>query len=160
MNGIMEGMKWRSILVAAALLAWAGGASGAGFHDVKTVYILPMTGGLDEYLAVRLTTGVILQVVTDPQKADAVLTDHLGEGFKKSFDELYGDAPAANSDSAPTFARVGGGQRSKGTFFLVERKTRDVVWSDDERPRGNSADEMRRVANRIADHLSKATKSK
>jgi hypothetical protein len=153
-------MRWYRVLIAAASLVWVAGASGAGFHDVKTVYILPMSGGLDEYLAVRLTTGVILQVVTDPQKADAVLTDHLGESFKKSFDDLYGAAPPAPGDSGQTFARVGGGQRSKGTFFLVERKTRDVVWSDDERPKGNSADELRRVANRIAEHLNKAIKGK
>jgi hypothetical protein len=155
-----EVMRWRQVLIAAASLALVAGASGAGFHDVKTVYILPMSGGLDEYLAVRLTTGIVLQVVTDPKKADAVLTDHLGESFQRSFDDLYGEAPAAGSDTSQTFARVGGGQRSKGTFFLVERKTRDVVWSDDERPKGNSADELRRVANRIAEHLSKAIKGK
>jgi len=153
-------MRWYRVLIAAASLAWIAVASGAGFHDVKTVYILPMTGGLDEYLAVRLTSGVVLQVVTDPKKADAVLTDHLGESFQKSFDDLYGEATAAAGDSSQTFARVGGGQRSKGTFFLVDRKTRDVVWSDDERPKGNSADELRRVASRISDHLNKAIKGK
>src|SRR5258708_20101706 len=153
-------MRRRRALIAAASLAWIAGASGADFHDVKAVYILAMTGGLDEYLAVRLTTGVILQVVTDPKKADAVLTDHLGESFQKSFDDLYGAAPAASSDSNQTFARVGGGQRSKGTFSLVDRKTRDIVWSDDERPKGNPADELRRVASRIADHLNKAIKGK
>ena len=152
-------MRWYRVLIAAASLAWGAGASGA-VRDVKTVYILPMAGGLDEYLAVRLTTGVVLQVVTDPQKADAILTDHLGESFQKSFDDLYGAAPPAGSDSSQPFARVGGGRRSKGAFFLVDRKTRDVVWSDDERPKGNSADELRRIAGRISDRLNKAMKGK
>jgi hypothetical protein len=153
-------MRCRRVLIATALLVWVAGVCAAAVHDVKTVYILPMAGGLDEYLAVRLTTGVVLQVVTDPQKADAVLTDHLGEGFQKSFDELYGTVLATASDSSQNFARVGGGQRAKGAFFLVDRKTRDVVWSDEERPRGKSADELRRIASRIADHLNKAIKTK
>jgi hypothetical protein len=51
---------------------------------------------------------------------------------------------------------VGGGQRSRGTFFLVNRKTRDVLWSDEENPTGNSVKETRRIAGRIADHLAKA----
>ena len=31
-----------------------------------------------------------MQVVTDPQKADAILTDHIGPAFEQKLDELYG----------------------------------------------------------------------
>jgi hypothetical protein len=57
----------------------AGAADLAGVHKV---YVLPMARGLDQYLANRLTTEHVFQVVTDPKTADAVLTDRIGEGFE------------------------------------------------------------------------------
>ena len=58
-----------------------------------------MTNGLDQFLAIRLTTGVVMQVVTDPQKADAILTDHIGDGSsKQKLDDLYGPKPKDNAD--------------------------------------------------------------
>ena len=90
------------------MLAFAAGASGAGWEDVKTVYLLPMSNGLDQYLAIRLTTGATMQVVTDPQKADAVMTDHLGQSFEEKLDEYYSPKPKAeDSDTTQKFARVG-----------------------------------------------------
>src|SRR5882724_6286709 len=56
---------------------------------VSTVYILPMSSGMDQFLANRLTTMGVFQVVTDPQKADALITDRIGEPFQLKFDELY-----------------------------------------------------------------------
>ena len=44
--------------------------------------------------------GAVLQVVTDPQKADAILTDHLGESFEQSLDDLYAPKPKADDKSA------------------------------------------------------------
>ena len=64
-------------------LAWLASASAGDFRSVKTVYLLPMANGLDQYLASRLTSESVFQVVTDPKKADAVLTDHVGEGFEQ-----------------------------------------------------------------------------
>ncbi len=133
----------------------------ANVQSVKTVYVLPMANGLDQYLAARLTATSVMQVVTDPQKADAVFTDHVGEAFEKSMDELFGSIPASKDGAATsTFARVGGSVRSRGTFFLVDRKTRDIAWSDEENPKGTDAKETRRMAWRIADHLGKLLKGK
>jgi hypothetical protein len=135
-------------------------ASGADFRGVvKTVYVMRMANGLDQYLAARLTSGSMFQVVTDPRKADAVITDHVGETFERSLDELFGSVSASQgSGSDQTFVRVQvGGQRSRGTYFLVARKTRDVLWSDEENPKDNSAKEMRRIASRIAKHLAETT---
>ena len=61
-----------------ALLAtslWA--AINADLKHVSSVYILPMSGGMDQFLANRLTTLGVFQVVTDPQRADAVITDRI-----------------------------------------------------------------------------------
>ncbi len=156
-------MKRCLILITALSVCGALGALGGDIHEVKTVYLLPMSGGLDQYLAARLASGGILQVVTDPQKADALFTDHLGDSFEKSLDDLYGAVPKTgdkNDTASQGFARVGGSQRSRGTFFLVDRKSRDVVWSDEEVPKGTSAPEMRRVAERVSGHLAKAIKGK
>jgi hypothetical protein len=152
----------RRIPIAATIFAcavFAICASAADVHAVKAVYLLPMANGMDQYLAGRLTAGSVIQVVTDPHKADAVFTDHVGEAFEKSLDDLFGSVPAPKDDKAPeAFARVGGGQRSRGTYFLVDRKTRDILWSDEEVPKGASPQETRRIAARIADHLGKVLK--
>jgi hypothetical protein len=141
-------------------MAWAAGPGG-----VKTVYLLPMSNGLDQYLAVQLTTNAVLQVVTDPQKADAVFTDHLGESFEQSLAELNADrngkSKSGQDDSPRTFARSGmTGQRGHGTAFLVDRKSHDVLWSIYERPKDNTPDGLKRVAGRIAAQLARTISGK
>ena len=164
---IMVQMKQKiligSFLIGAGAFAFTNAAGAADFRGVKTVYLLPMANGLDQYLASRLTSDSVFQIVTDPKKADAVLTDHVGESFERSLDDLYGttvkdeDKDKKNGDNgAGSFARVGGGQRSRGTYFLVERHTRDVLWSDQEIPKDNTVKETRRIADRIASRLAKA----
>jgi hypothetical protein len=58
-------------------------------HEVKHVYILAMTAGMDQFLASQLTKAGIFDVVTDPKKADAIITDRVGEAFESKFDDLY-----------------------------------------------------------------------
>src|SRR5678809_764458 len=76
---MMGYMKWLLSIGLGALgaLFTISGAHAQVF-GVKTVYLLPMAGGLDQYLALQLTSGGVLQVVTDPKKADAILTDGIG----------------------------------------------------------------------------------
>ena len=62
--------------------------------QVNRVYILGMGGGMDQYLANRLTSMGVFQVVADPQKADAIITDRLGEPFEAKLKELYPPPPA------------------------------------------------------------------
>jgi hypothetical protein len=57
--------------------------------QVKTIYLLPMSGGLDQYLTNWLTREGHFQVVTDPQDADAILTDRVGEAFESRMAALY-----------------------------------------------------------------------
>ena len=158
----------KQFILAAATLAISMSAPAAGVEDIKTVYVLPMSNGLDQYLAAQLTSGSVLQVVTDPQKADAVLTDHVGQSFEQSLADLYtGKPPAGDKDAGKTddtgntFARSGmQGQRGRGNIFLVNRKTHDVVWSFFESPGDKTPNGMRRTAAKISAKLAQSIKGK
>jgi hypothetical protein len=58
-------------------------------HEVKRVYILAMSASMDQYLANQLVKAGIFEVVTDPKKADAIITDRVGEAFESKLEELY-----------------------------------------------------------------------
>jgi len=153
----------KRFVMALALTLLPAGVFGADMSGVKTVYLLPMSSGLDQYLAVRLTTASVLQVVADPRNADAVLTDHIGQSFEDRLDEMYGAKPKSDDDkngSTPEFARITSGARSRGAIFLVNRKTRDILWSAYEPPRGTAPADLNRTADRIAEKLAKAIKGK
>lgn len=147
------------------VLAFSVNLCAAQVNEVKTVYLMPMLHGMDQYLAGRLTANKVVQVVTDPQKADALITDAVGQVFEEKVAELYNskekaDAKAGkNADSGEAFARVGG-SKSRGMVFLVDRKSHDVLWSVYELPKDTSPDGLNRSANRIADKLNKAISGK
>lgn len=140
----------------------------AGLEKVKSVYLLPMGHGLDQYLAERLTSLGILQVVADPRKADAVFTDQLGEAFELRLKELYppetkqaaGEADKATLAKQESYARISSWGRGRGTVFLVDPHSRAVLWSTYERPRDSSPAQISRTAQRIADRLKRALKGK
>src|SRR5688500_2540843 len=71
--------------LAAALLAQAP----AEPTQIRSVYLLPMVNGFDQYLANQLTKLGPYYVVTDPLRADAVFTERLGEAFEVRFNELF-----------------------------------------------------------------------
>ncbi|MFN0104628.1 MAG: hypothetical protein ACKV2U_21385 [Bryobacteraceae bacterium] len=142
-------------------------------REVKSVYILRMGSGLDQFLASELTKSGVYTVTTDPQKADAVFTDSLGEGFEKKFSDLYPPpAPPAppppkadekkeeKSDSVMTvepMQRLGNSSfgRGKGTIFLVERKSRNLLWSMNRQPKNSAPKELVGQARKIVDRLRK-----
>ena len=152
-------MKWLTIVALSALLASGAHAEVFG---VKTVYVLPMAGGLDQYLALKLTSEGVLQVVTDPQKADAILTDGIGARLEERLTELYGAVPdnkSAKEDSADfVHAAMRPLSRNRGIVFLVNRLTRDVMWSTFEQTKSTQADELNHAAEKIVDRLAKAQK--
>ena len=91
------------------------------------------------------------------------LTDYIGQSFEERLDEMYGAKPKSEDDkngSTPEFARVTSGARSRGAIFLVNRKTRDVLWSAYERPKGPAPADLNRAADRIGDKLAKAIRGK
>ncbi len=108
--------------------------------DVKAVYFLPMGAGLDQYMAIRLTEKQIFRVVTDPNLADAIFTDRIGEGLEERLLELYPDRvpkkpeesdkeKESNDWATQKPVRSASFSRGKGTIFLVDRKNGDILWS-------------------------------
>jgi len=146
-------MKLLTAFLAAGLSILA-----ADLPGVKTVYLMPMSGGLDQYLAIRLTNGGAIQVVTDPQKADAILTDRIGSNFEEKLQDLYGEKKKPDGKlSAEDFARPTSqpGSRGKGSLFLVDRQSRLILWSIYAKPKSTDADEMNHLAAKIVDKLDK-----
>ena len=96
-----EAMRWTLlILIAAAVALVSPGAEISGAR-VQTVYLLPMAHGLDQFVASRLTREHLLEVVADPKRADAVMTDRLGATFELQLDDLYpAPKPAAPEPAA------------------------------------------------------------
>jgi hypothetical protein len=161
---MMRYMKCLSLVAFAAFISIF--SARAEVYGVKTVYVLPMAGGLDQYLALRLTSAGVLQVVTDPQKADAILTDAIGARLEDSLTQLYGAVPAEKDKdgkaSSTEFAHPAMQplSRSRGVIFLVNRTSRDVVWSTYERPKSGQPAELKHAAEKIVDRLAKAPKAK
>ena len=60
--------EFMKLFLLAALRPVLDCRSGADLGEFKTVYILPMSNGLDQFLAIKLTSGSVMQVVTDPTK--------------------------------------------------------------------------------------------
>ena len=73
----------------AVMCITASAAVHPALPEVKTVYLLPMGSGLDQYLANWLTRIGRFEVVTDPAKADAIFTDRLGTAFEEKWKEMY-----------------------------------------------------------------------
>jgi hypothetical protein len=153
----------------------AGLACAAELSGVHKVYLMSMPHGMDQYLANRLVNDHLFEVVTDPKLADAFFTDHLGEGFQAQLDDftapknpeptakpLSADAasnPAsmfsetANKVSNPALNSTFG--RGRGTVFLVDAKSRQVLWSVYDPPKGTSSKELDHTAGTIVGRLKK-----
>jgi hypothetical protein len=148
-------MKLLAIFLAAGLSILASDLSG-----VKSVYLMPMSGGLDQYLAIRIANGGAMQVVTDPKKADAIFTDRIGSNFEQSLQDMYGEKKKSDgklSSSSDDFARPSMQPLShgKGSLFLVDRQSHVVLWSMYARPKSMDPDEMNNLATKIAEQLDK-----
>jgi hypothetical protein len=157
-------MKWipSGVFLAIAFAAAAQGATGTQSAPtinatVRTVYILPMSGGLDLYVAEWLAKDQTIRVTTDPKNADAILTDHLGEDFEHKLDRLLAkkeDREKTSNSSQPERYSPG---HHRGTVFLVDSRTREVLWSDYEKPSASrSSDKLNREAKAIVKKLSES----
>jgi hypothetical protein len=154
-------MKWLYIPLTAALLAT--GAPNPQLTEIHSVYLMPMSGNLDQFLAVRLNAANIFLIVTDPHKADAVFTERIGANFEEALKELYASDSKDQNDkktddyARPTMKPLGSG---KGSLFLVDRKTKNVVWSSYDKPKGSRPDDINQLAGRITNKLEKDVKGK
>lgn len=154
----------KSFCSLALFAASVSAAENPQLQHVNSVYILAMSGGMDQFLANRLTALGVFQVVTDPQKADAILTDRLGETFESKLKELY-PPPApkdtkaskedkdSGADASGGVARASSFSRGKGNLFIVDRKTRNVLWSIYERPKDSTPGELSKTAERVVKRL-------
>ncbi len=86
----------------AASVAFAG--VNPQLREVKRVYILAMSASMDQFLASQLVKAGIFEVVTDPKKADAIITDRVGESFENKLDDLY--PPPTPPKPAPDAAKT------------------------------------------------------
>jgi hypothetical protein len=143
-------------------------ASNPQLGQVKAVYLMPMGGGLDQYLAVRLTENQLFRVVTDPNLADAVFTDRIGESFEERLVELFPeDHPKTAEEKkedenswANQKVRSASFSRGKGTIFLVDRKTKDVLWSLYAPAKSGRAPDLNNNATKISKKLEDAVRPK
>jgi hypothetical protein len=148
----------------------------AGVH---TVYLLKMSRGLDQFIASRLTEDHIFQVVTDPKQADAVFTDQIGEGFEAKLEDLFPSPDAKPApppkedkddetspflgDTVNKLSNPASGSsfgRGRGTVFLVDAKSRRVVWSVFEPARSGTPKDLDRTASDIVNRLKHQLKGK
>ena len=162
--------------------------SAAGLSDVRKVYMLPMSNSLDQYLANRLTNGHVFEVVTDPALADAVFTERLGEAFESKMMELLPPPPPPQpaeptkeevkedknkkgteargdimAEPANKLAKAGSMSsiaRSRGTIFLVDIKSKQVIWSAFEPARENTPRHMDQAATQLTARIKRELKKK
>jgi hypothetical protein len=138
----------------------------ASLTQVRTVYLFPMAGGLDQLLASHLTQSGIFEVVTDPLRADAVFSDTVGETLETRLNDIYTAPPEAEGGTDATAKTSGAAvptstfRRGKGTVFLVSPRMRTVLWSAYLPPRNSTAQEIDKVASKIASMLKKDLRRK
>jgi len=166
------------------LLGCSGALLCAGdLSTVRSVYVMPMSRGLDQYLASRITSHGLFQVVTDPKLADAVISDRVGQALQaqleiisptpKSPEEIEAEKAAKEAaqdtekdTSIAEALRETAGKlespaqnssfgRSRGNVFLVETKSRVVLWSTYDPPKTNVARDLDRTASDIVARLKK-----
>src|SRR5438270_5471276 len=146
-------------------------AARPALQNVHNLYLLPMGNSLDQYLANRLTATGSFQVVADPQKADAIFTDRIGESLEQRLDELYPppaketdkDKEKDKNDMGDAMGKPPHGQgsvsRGRGTVFLVDRNTRSVLWSIYLPVKSSKPDDTNRRADDVVKHLAKSLKA-
>lgn len=126
-------------LVLLSLLACAS-AFAADLGSAQPIYFWPMQSALDQYLAEQATTVSALGVTVDPKMAKAIMTDRIDASFLEAMDELFPvegreektteeKTEAADIDFQMARPKNRPKGSPKGTVFLVDVKTRQVLWS-------------------------------
>lgn len=159
-------MRTYSLLLIAAALSCApltsaeAGTAPRLSPRFRTVYVLEMANGLDQHLANHLTATRAMWVVLEPATADAVLTESLDDSFWSWLARTYPPAPGAPAQSGsrePTSGRgPNANPRHPGMVFLVDPRTRVVLWSAWDMPKNPTPPELEHTAQRIATQLKAA----
>jgi len=173
---MVNNMKW-AVTLLGCLGCCLSAAAGAELTAGRTVFLMPLSHGLDQFVANRLIRMHVLRVVTDPAKADSIITDQVGTGFEDRMNDLYpppapdtkraakekaADAPPERGlgsmlgdtvnkpEKAGSMGLYG---RGRGTMFLVDVQSRQVLWSAFEKPKNSSPRELDHAAERIVKRL-------
>ena len=125
----------RVTFIALALLAVPLGQ--AQLRDAQPVYFWPMQHAFDQYLAEAVNGADALSVTFDPKMASSIMTERIDATFLQAIEEIFpseeakteekddsieGDFEVSRSKNRPQ-------ARPRGTLFLVDVKTRRVIWS-------------------------------
>ncbi len=122
------------------------GADWERLGRVQKVYLWPMSDSLDQFLAEQVATEGVFDVVVDPKRAQAILTDRISSKFLEGMEELFPtpeeiaeatkeEEGADDSASAlagayrPERSPIYSASRAEGAVFLVDVRTREVLWS-------------------------------
>ena len=123
------------------------GADWGRLGRVEKVYLWPMSNSLDQFLAEQVATEGVFDVVVDPKRAQAILTDRISSKFLEGMEELFptpeeiaeaekeeeeeADDPASAPAGAyrPERSPIYSASRAEGAVFLVDVSTREVLWS-------------------------------
>ncbi len=158
-------MRTLALLVSTTLATMIGFAQGnAELSQVQTIYLMPMANGFDQYLANRLRIINQIRVVTDASKADAIFTDKIGLAFEARLDEMEAAAKEKIAAAAPpvdgesqqmklapkVVSSIG---RGRGTYFLVDRRSRVVLWSSFHKAKDAQPHNMHSNAGKVANEL-------
>jgi hypothetical protein len=135
--------------------------------EMKTVYLLPMSYGFDQFLANQLTQEGAARVVTHPRDADLIFTDVLGPGLDRKLFDLFPDifkdpdAPAVTGEEKEKETKVMNPEdaprstfgRSRGNYFLVDFRSGRVLWSIYERPKTFQPNDLDKASARVIKRL-------
>ena len=108
-----------------------------------------MSDSLDQFLAEQVATEGVFDVVVDPKRAQAILTDRISSKFLEGMEELFptpeeiaeatkegeeeegADDPGSALAGAyrPERSPIYSASRAEGAVFLVDVRTREVLWS-------------------------------
>jgi len=123
--------------LALALLAVPLGQ--AQLRDAQPVYFWPMQHAFDQYLAEAVHGADALTVTVDPKLAGAIMTERIDAPFLQAMEELFPSEKQAEAteendqsiegDFAMQRTKNRPQARPRGTLFLVDVKTRRVIWS-------------------------------
>ncbi len=135
-------------------------AAAADLGSAQPIFFWAMQSSLDQYLAEQAAGS--LNVTMDPQMAKAIMTDRIDQPFLEAMDELFpveGRAEPEKSDDSIEgnfqMARPSNRPRGtpRGTIFLVDVKTRRVLWSTFLGDFDSTPKSLHREAQKVIDRL-------
>ena len=157
----MTVMRTLIVLILAGCWGLLSAAETPTLSSVQKVYLLPMTGGLDQYLAERLTAEGVFKVVVDPKQADAIWSERVDPAFATVLGGMYPAPRPAEKEKEEKAEQKDQQQprrsygRARGTLFLVGISLRQVIWSTYRKLDDTSSEGLHRAARDIVKQLKK-----